>query len=119
MSAIPWMDRCKGGKESRSGALMRILACLEMDSGWCFRAKHVAGINNTLADGISRWQCASINASLREFRPDIDWQEQKLGFAGDAISPGVLASSTSATQLRSRLSILTRQISHFGPHFAG
>lgn len=117
MSVIHWVVRCKGGKESRSGALMRFLGCLEMDPGWCFRAKHIAGMNNTLADGISRWQRASINASLREFGPDIDWQERKLGFAGDAICSGVLASSTSTAQLRSRLSILTRQVSHLGPQF--
>ena len=56
MSAIHWANRCKAATEPRVGALMSILGYLERDSDWSFRAKHVAGIANTLADGISRWQ---------------------------------------------------------------
>ena len=41
VSAVHWVNRCQGGREPRAGALMRILGCLEMHSGWCFRAKHV------------------------------------------------------------------------------
>ena len=119
MSAIHWVNRCTGGTEPRSGAFTRMLGCLEMDSGWSFRVKNVAGIANTLADGISRWQRASINFPPREFRPDINWQEQRLGFAGEAFCSEVLASSTSETQLWSHLNRLTRQVSHFGPGFAG
>ena len=40
----------------RSGALMRLLGCLDVGSGWCFDALHVAGVGNTIADGISRWK---------------------------------------------------------------
>lgn len=33
MSATYWVNRCKWGTEPRSGALMSILGCLEMDAG--------------------------------------------------------------------------------------
>ena len=39
-------------------------------SGWCFQAKHVRGVADTLADGISRWDRDSISAKLIAFRPD-------------------------------------------------
>lgn len=117
MSSIHWCNRCRGPREPRSGALMRILGCLEMRSGWCFRARHVKGIANTLADGISRWNHDSIASNLRAFRPDIDWQVQDLGQAGRDFVTDVLASSSSSTQLRLRLEGLTRQASTLGARF--
>ena len=62
-TAAHWVTTCKGGKEPRSGALMRILGGLETRSGWCFTAAHVAGVANTLADGISRWDSPSISVN--------------------------------------------------------
>ena len=41
-----------------------------------FRAKHIKGLANKLADGISRWKHDEIAANLRSYRPDICWQEQ-------------------------------------------
>lgn len=79
MSAVHWVNKCRGAKEPRSGALMRMMGCLEMRNEWRFRAKHIKGLANTLADGISRWKHEEITAKLRSFRPDICWQEQKLG----------------------------------------
>ena len=44
-TAVEWVRRCRGGKESRSGALMRLLDVLELFCGWHFDpAKHVRGI---------------------------------------------------------------------------
>ena len=83
--------KCKGGKEPRSGALMRILGGLESGSGWCFTAARVAGVANTLAEGISRWDSPSISAILRRFRPDVCWREQVLGQAGAYLCSGILA----------------------------
>lgn len=41
-SSVTWVNKCRGGrKEPRAGALMRILGCLEMGSGWCYDAWHV------------------------------------------------------------------------------
>ena len=62
----------KGGKEPRSGgALMRLVGCLEVGSGWCFDALHVAGVENAVADGISPWEPEDIDGNLRAFRPDV------------------------------------------------
>ena len=61
---------------------MRILGGPETHSGWCFTAAHVAGVANTLADGISRWDSPSISANLRSFRPDVGWREQAFWASG-------------------------------------
>ena len=37
-AAVEWVRRCRGGKEPRSGALMRLLGVLELSSGWHFDA---------------------------------------------------------------------------------
>ena len=52
--SVAWIQRCRGGKEPRSGALMRLLSVLQVSSGWLFRTSHVSGVLNSLADGISR-----------------------------------------------------------------
>ena len=119
MSAIHWISRCRGGRDPRSAALMRILGGLKVSSGWCFHAKHVAGIDNVIADGISRWTGTSITDSLRKIRPDIHWQEQSWGQAGIKLCSGILAPTSSGAQLRSRLNTRTRQVSSLGPHFKG
>ena len=56
-SGVHWVILCRGGRggrEPRSGAMLRMIGCLEMRSGWCFGAKHVKGVANILADGLSR-----------------------------------------------------------------
>ena len=63
MSAVQWVSKCRRGTEPRSGALMRLLGCLEVGSGWCFDALHVVGVENTIADGISRWEPEDIDGS--------------------------------------------------------
>ena len=54
-SAVQWVSKYRGGREPRSEALVRLLGCLEIGSGWCFDALHVAGVENTIANGISPW----------------------------------------------------------------
>lgn len=117
-TAVHWVTKCKGGKEPRSGALMRILGGLETCSGWCFTAAHVAGVANTLADGISRWDISSISSNLRRLRPDVCWREQVLGQAGADLCSGILAASTSTCQLRDHLDGLTRAVFGHGVLFA-
>ena len=53
-AAVEWVRRCRGVKEPRSGALMRLHGLLELRSGWHFDADHVRGISKVAADGISR-----------------------------------------------------------------
>ena len=98
---------------------MQIMGCLEMRSGWCFRAKHVKAMANTLADGISRWDRDSISTKLTTFRPDVHWQEEILGEAGIGFITDVVASSTSADQLRTRLGERTSRVADLGTSFAG
>ena len=69
LSAVHWDNHCGGGNEPRSGTLMRILGCLETGSGWCFQAKHVKGMANTTADGLSGRDHQSIPSALYAFRP--------------------------------------------------
>ena len=81
-SGVHWVNRCRGGREPRSGAVMRMMGCLEMRSGWCFRAKHVKGVANTLADGISRWDRDSISAKLTDFAPMLTGRRKSWGRRG-------------------------------------
>ena len=67
-AAVEWVRRCRGGKEPRSGALMRLLGVLELSSGWHFDAEHVRGIFNVAADGMSRWDRASVLVNMRAVR---------------------------------------------------
>ena len=98
---------------------MRLLGCLEVGSGWCFDALHVAGVENTIAEGISPWVPEAIDGNLHTSRPDVAWRRQVLGPAGVALCSGVLAASLSASQLRLRLSEFIRQVSGLGPLFGG
>ena len=119
MSAIRWVNRCRGGREPRAGGFMRMLGCLEMRSGWCFRAKQVRGVANVLVDGVSRWDRPTIAANLCASRSDIHWQEQLLGARGANLCIDILAASTSEAQLRARLSARTSLVAGRGEKLAG
>ena len=103
----------------RTPTLMRLLGCLEVGSGWCFGALHVAGVENAIANGISRWEPEDIDGNLRACRPDVAWHRQVLGPTGVALCFGVLAASSSACQLCRRLTELIRQVSGLGPLLGG
>ena len=98
---------------------MRLLGCLEVGSGWCFDALQVAGVENSIADGISRWEPEDIDGNLRAFRPDVAWHRQVLGPMAVALCFKVLADSSSVSQLHRRLTELIRQVSGLGPLFGG
>ena len=55
VSAVSGVNKCGGAKDRRAGLLMRLLGRMEITGGWCHIAKHMPGLDNTLADGISRW----------------------------------------------------------------
>ena len=72
-SAVQWVTNCKGGKDNvRAGGLMRILGALEVRGKWCFQAKHVAGVDNSLAELITRCEHSRVNEELKRRRPDVD-----------------------------------------------
>ena len=98
---------------------MRLLGCLEVGSGWCFDALHVAGVENTIADGTSRWEPEDMDGNLHAFRPAVAWHQQVLEPTGVTVCFGVLAASSSVCQSRRRLTELIRQVSGLGPLFGG
>ena len=73
---------------------------------------------NTLADGISRWDVIPFPPNSPHFA-DVNWQEQILGKAGIRLITDVVASSTSADQLRTRLGERTSRVTDLGARFAG
>ena len=97
---------------------MRLLRCLEVGSGWCFDALHIAGVENTIADGISRKEPEDIDVN-QAFWPDVAWYRQVLGPTGVALCLGMLAASSPASQLRRRLTEHIRQVSGLGRLFKG
>ena len=53
-SAVHWMQAAGTSRASPAAEIMRVLGALEILSGMSFRAKHIAGIKNELADALSR-----------------------------------------------------------------
>ena len=92
-AAVEWVRRCRGGKEPRSGALMRLLEALELSSSWYFDAKHVRGVFNVTAGGISRWGRDLLLRNLHSVCPDVPWKARDLAKAGTPLCTSVLASS--------------------------
>lgn len=90
---------------------------MEIRSEWCFRAKRIKGIANTLADSTSTWKHDEIFSNLRAFRLDVCWQEQHLGQEMLDTAFAVLDSSSSDDQLRRCLNGVARQASGLGAGF--
>ena len=82
-----------------------------------FDALHVPGVLNDIADGTSRWKESEVHANLSSACPHIPLQVWNLGANGRALSTSVLASSSSETPLRHRLSALTKSSSVRGLRF--
>ena len=53
-AVVYWVRRCRGGKEPRSGTLMRLMGAIELAGGWHFDSPYIPGVLNDVADGISR-----------------------------------------------------------------
>ena len=81
-ATVAWIQRCRCGKEPRSGALMRLLGVLGVSSAWHFQASHVSGVLNSLADGIPRWNPHDVHANLCDASPRTQWRELGLGQVG-------------------------------------
>ena len=60
VAAVTWVNKYGGVKDRRACLLVRMLGRLETRDGWSRAAKHIAGVQNTLADGISRWPPAEL-----------------------------------------------------------
>ena len=109
------MLNCKRGKDDlRAGGLMKILGALEVKRKWCFQAKHVAGMYNSLADLITRCEPSRINAELKCQRPDVNWCEQVMGGEEEEKCFAILRGNTRSDVLRRQLEELTRELGGCG-----
>ena len=57
---------------------MRMLGRMELESGWCQVAKHIPGVENRLADGISRWPKEEIHHNVNRLTQEQGWKRQEL-----------------------------------------
>ena len=53
VAAVTWVNRGGGARDKIACLLMTMLGRLEITGGWSHDAKHIPGVQNTLADGIS------------------------------------------------------------------
>jgi hypothetical protein len=60
------------------GALMRLFGVVEMSTKWCFKANYIEGVENTLADTISRGSTNDMLQRLTLLQPNIHWQQVTL-----------------------------------------
>ena len=98
----------------RAGGLMRILGALEVRGKWCFQAKHVAGVDNSLADLTTRCEHSRVNEELKHRRPDVDWHEQVMGEEEEQKCSAILRGDTRSDVLRNRLEELTKELGGSG-----
>ena len=66
VAAVSWVSRCGGARDKRAGLLMRMLGRLDKKSRWRHIAKHIPGVKNPLANGISRLPRAALGSKVRE-----------------------------------------------------
>ena len=67
-SAVQWVLNCV-----RARGVMRILGVVEVGVKWRFQVKHVAGVDNSLADLIICCENGMINAGRKHQTPDFNW----------------------------------------------
>ena len=71
VSVVTWANMCGGTRDPRAALLMRYLGRIEMQAGWCFKAAHIPGVENELADGISKWPDENSNSRLSSLYPHV------------------------------------------------
>ena len=98
MAAVSWVSRSGGATDKRTCLLTRMLAHLELAGGWNHSAKHIPGVQNTLADGISRWPREMLADKVRELTHSCDWREESIGPRGLGICYFVLQTKTILTK---------------------
>ena len=103
IAAVTWVNNYGGARDKRACLLMRMLGRLEIKGGWSHVAKHVPGVENTLADGISSWPRAELARKVRELTNSTDWMEQKIGPRGSKIFDLVLRTKNIVTRHDDRL----------------
>ena len=87
-AAVTWVNRCGGARNKRAGLMIKMLGRLEIQGGWRYDAKHIPGLQNTLADGISRWPRLELADSVRQLTKN--WSKQSIGARGERLREIVL-----------------------------
>ena len=90
VAAVTWSNRCGGARDKRACLMMRMLGRLEISGGWGYNAKHIPGVKNTLADGISRWPRSQLAEKVRQLTNTDGWRERDLGVRGERLCQVVL-----------------------------
>ena len=81
VAAVSWINRCGGSRNRRAALAMRLLGRQEITSGWSHDAKHIPGVQNVVADGISKWPNKKIARNLQTLTQG-EWREQSIGKSG-------------------------------------
>lgn len=89
-SAVSWVDRCGGPRDRRAGLLMRLMGPLEIKSCWCHVAKDIQGVDNVLAEGISRWPEDQKSQNILQLIHDTTWTQRDIGQSGMRMFDGIL-----------------------------
>ena len=85
VSAVSWTNRCGGSRDRRASMLMRLMGRMEIACGWCHVAKHIPGRENTLADGISRWDEDKVAANVEKLTKESGWKQVDIGDGGRSL----------------------------------
>ena len=83
------INRCGGSRNRRAALAMTLLGGLEITSGWSHDAKLIPGVQNVVAEGISRWPKEKIARNLQTLVQG-EWREQTIGKRGCEIFVTIL-----------------------------
>ena len=75
-----------------------MLGRLEIKGGWSHDTKHIPGVQNTLADGISRWPRTERAERIWDLTKSHAWAEQSIGPRGNEIFDIVLQTKNLQTR---------------------
>ena len=89
-AAATWANRCGGARDKRAGLMMRMPGRLEIQGSWRYDAKHIPGVQNTLADGTSPWPRSKLADRVRRLTKTDDWYEKAIGSRGERLCEIVL-----------------------------
>ena len=117
-SAVHWLQKAGGARDARAQALTRLMGVIAITSGWRFKSKHIPGVDNILADTVSRGRAADVHARLTKACPSICWQQVTLSPVATKIATEALASTWSPQRWGQALWTLMQQTGASGSSFA-
>ena len=106
VSAVSWVRKCGGAKDRRAGLLMRLIGRIEITSRWSHIAKYIPGLDNTLADGFSRWTEDKVHENVARLTNDDGWKEQNIQAHGRKIFSLLLQNKLPAGRLDEQMWLL-------------